>query len=113
MRRFTAIMATESRGGINRGCNSERLLVFAHILLTKTLGVHRAREVNSRISKRMDLWERGLHAVLVGDADAEGAAREGRSARGREEEEESLSCKLQSTVLSGKIFEAVCWATNK
>ena len=27
----------------------------------------------------MDLWERGIHAGLVGDADAEGATREGRA----------------------------------
>ena len=39
----------------------------------------------------MDLWERGLHAGLVGDADAEGAAREGRAASGGEEEDDSVA----------------------
>ena len=58
------------RGVLNRSWNSERPLVFAHVVLTKTLGVRRAREIWGRITRRMDLWERGQHAALVGDAKA-------------------------------------------
>ena len=60
----------------------------------------------------MDLWERGLHAGLVGDAEAEGAAREGRAASGGEEEEE-VSWSYHDTVLSGKLCQAVLRATNR
>ena len=62
-------------GVLNRTWNSERPLVFAHVVLTKTLGVCRAREIQASIMRRMDLWERGLHAGLVGDAEAEETAR--------------------------------------
>ena len=79
-RRFTAILAAEWRGGISRSWNSERPLVFAHIVLTKTLGVRQAQEIQARIMRRMDLWERGQHAGLVGDAKVEGVAQEGRVA---------------------------------
>ena len=36
----------------------------------------------------MELWERGLHAVLVEGKEAEGASREGRAASGEEEGDE-------------------------
>ena len=35
--------------------NYERPLVFVHIVLTKTLGVCRAEEIQSRIKRHMDL----------------------------------------------------------
>ena len=41
-----------------------------------------AKEIRARITSWMDLWERGLHAGLVGDAEAEGANREGRANSG-------------------------------
>ena len=40
--RFAAILATKWRGVISRSWNSKRPLVFAHVVLTKTLGVRRA-----------------------------------------------------------------------
>ena len=51
----------------------------------------------------MDHWERGLHAGLVGDAKAEGAAREGRAASLGEEEDEAVAWSYHNTVLSGKL----------
>ena len=65
-RRFTAILAVERRGVLNRSWNSERPLFFAHGTLTKTLGIRRARKILARITRRMNLWERGQHAGLVG-----------------------------------------------
>ena len=78
-RHFTSILAAEWRGVLGRSWNSKRPLVFPYVFLTKTLGVRRAREIRARITRRMDLWERGQHAGLVGDAEAEGAARKGRA----------------------------------
>ena len=39
----------------------------------------------------MDLWERGLNSGLVGDEEAGVAAREGRAARGGDQESESVA----------------------
>ena len=89
--RFTAKLAAEWQGVLGRSWNSDIPLVFAHIVLTKTLGVHRAKEVWARITRRMDLWERGLHASLVVDAEAEVSSREGRAASGGEEEDEAVA----------------------
>ena len=69
-RRFTAILAAEWHGVLNRSWNSERPLVFANIVLTKTLGVCRARDIRAWKTQWMDLWERVLHAGLVGYAKA-------------------------------------------
>ena len=68
---------------------------------------------HSRLTRRMDLWGRGLHAGLVGDANAEGAAREGRVASGGEEEEEAVERSYHDTVLSGKLRQAVRQATYR
>ena len=55
------------------------------------LGIQRAIEIQEQIIRRMELWERGLHAGLVGDAEAEGAAREDRDASGVEEEDNAVA----------------------
>ena len=81
-RRFTALLAVEWQGVLGTSWNSEKTLVFAHVVLTKTLGVCRAKEIQAWITRRMDLWERGLHASLVVDNDSEGTAREGRTSSG-------------------------------
>ena len=65
---FTEILAAEWQGVIGRSWNSERHLVFSYVVLTKTLGILRAREIRHRITRRMDLWERSLHTGLVADA---------------------------------------------
>ena len=47
------------------------------MVLTKTLGSRKAREIWARIDHQLDLLGRGIHACLVGDALAEVRAREG------------------------------------
>ena len=49
------------------------------------MGVRRDQDIQARITRRMDLWERGLRVGLVGGAEAEGCAREGRAATGSKE----------------------------
>ena len=112
-RRVTAILAAEWRGVLNRSWYSEMPLVFAHVVLTKTLGICRAREIWARITRRMDLWERGQHAGLVGDAEAEGDAREGRAAFSDEGEDDSVARSYHETVLLGKICQAVRRSTDR
>ena len=60
----------------------------------------------------MDLWEKGLHTGLMGDDEAEGAAREGRAASGGEEEDEAVARMYHDNVLSGKLSQAVRWETD-
>ena len=71
---------------LNRSWNSERPLVFSHVVPTKTLGVRRAREIRTRITRLVDLWDRVQHAGVVGDIKAEGATQESRAASSGEEE---------------------------
>ena len=52
---FTAILPAEWHGVLVRSSNSERPLVFAHVILTKTLGVRRALEIRARITQRINL----------------------------------------------------------
>ena len=49
--------------------------VFYQVVLIKTLGIRRARDIRARITSIMYLWERFIHAGLMGDTEAEGAAR--------------------------------------
>ena len=112
-RRFAKILATEWRGFLDRSWKSERPLIFAHVILMKTLGVRRAQEIRAWITRRMDLWERGLHAGLVGEAEAERATREGRAASGGEKGDEAVARSFHKTVISGKLRQAVCWATDR
>ena len=64
-----------------------------------------------RITSIMDLWERGLHIGLVGDAEVEGNVRDIRADGGGEDEDESIAWKFHRSVLSGKLRQAVCRAT--
>ena len=82
--RFTAILSVEWQGVLDRSWNSERPLIFAHVVLTKTLGVYRSREIRQRIIRSMDLWKRVFHAGMVGYAEVEGDDREARATRGGE-----------------------------
>ena len=53
--RFTEILAAEWWGVLGRNLNSKRPLVFAHVVLTETLGVRRAKDILARITRPLDL----------------------------------------------------------
>ena len=61
----------------------------------------------------MYLWERGQHGGLVGDAEAEGAAREGRAAFIGEDEDDAMARSFHETVLLGKLRQALRRATDR
>ena len=61
----------------------------------------------------MDLLGGGQHAGLVGKAEAEGAAREGRAAFSSKEEDNTVARSFHKTVLLGKVRQAVRWATDR
>ena len=56
------------------------------MVLTRTLGARKARDIKARINHRLDLWERIIHACLVGGALVEGRSKEGYVKRHEEEE---------------------------
>ena len=62
------ILKEESRRILKKSWNSERSLIFDHVILTKILGICQDREIRARISSQKYLWERVVHAILVGDA---------------------------------------------
>ena len=57
---------------LNGKGNFERPLVFDHKVFTKTLGACKASEIQASIDRSLELWERGIHAGLVGDVLVEG-----------------------------------------
>ena len=52
---FTTVLAEKWRRVLNQKYNSKRPLVFAHVVLTKTLGAHKNRYIQSRINHQLDL----------------------------------------------------------
>ena len=97
---LTDILEAEWRGILGRSWNYERLLFFAHIFLTMTLGVYKSRKIRSRITSRIEIWYRGIHLGLMGDVETEGAAQEGRATRGGDEE---------ATPWKENSVESCCW----
>ena len=85
IRIFTAILEAECGEVLDQSWNSERPLVFIHVVLTKTLGIQWSRDIRSVITRRMELWERGVNAGIVGDSDSEVAFGEERDSRDEEE----------------------------
>ena len=112
-RRFTAILAAEWRGFLGRSWNSNMPLVFAHVIITKMFSVQRAKEIWEQITNWIDLWDRGIHTGPVWESEAEGDDREGRASSRGEDEDEAIARSYHDTVLSGKLRQAVHWATNR
>ena len=102
-RQFIIILTAEWQGVLNISCTSNRPLIFTHVILTKKLGVCRSREIRARVKSRMELWERGLHAGLVGDREEEVVSREDRASKGGEDEDKAIARNYHSTVLLVKL----------
>ena len=58
-------LAAEWWGVLDRVWHSIRHLVFVNLVINKTLGICRTRDIRARVTKKGDLWERGLVVVLV------------------------------------------------
>lgn len=57
--RFLYLLALEFARVRRRETILERPLIFPAVILRKEKGVHRARDIKRRLSRRMDLWEAG------------------------------------------------------
>ena len=55
-RQFTAVLDAEWRGVINWKWNYKIPLVFNRVVLTKTLGARKTRDIRARTEHRLDLW---------------------------------------------------------
>ena len=64
--------------------------------------MHQAKEIQARISRRIDLCKAGSNANLVEDTEAEGLAREGKVAR-EEGYYKGRIWQFHDTVLHGKL----------
>ena len=104
------MLAAEFRGVRERRWNAERPLVFCAVVLQTTPGVRRARDIRRRVDRRLDLWEEGKFAGLVGDTVAEGHAAGG---RGGAPKESSPGRAYNGKVLAGKLRSAVRGATDR
>ena len=66
-RRFTTTLAMECQGVLSQKCNPKRPLGVSHVILMLTLRPHRDREIWKHTIRWLDLWERYIHAELIGD----------------------------------------------
>ena len=104
------LLASEFDGVLDRRWNSERPLVFIAVVLQKTPTCRRARDVRTRLSLRMDHWERNRIGALVDDTIAE-LRRPGDNKS--PESEETRHRAFNSRVLSGRLRSAVRHLTDR
>ena len=109
-RRFVDLVTSEFHGARTRKWNSERPLTFISVVLQRTSGVRRSCDIRRRLSRRMDLWEQKLFAGLVDDTVAEC---ESKLPGARRTDEESEARAFNSTVLSGRLRQAVRRLTSR
>eukprot|EP00957_Ditylum_brightwellii_P023109 1743243-Ditylum_brightwellii.AAC.1 len=109
-RRFATILTVEFAGVRDQHWNSEQVIVFIAVVLQTTPDTRWSRDIRAQISRCMDLWEEGLHARLVDDMVASAMELEGRQPT-PEGEEERRARQFNSTVLSGRLRQAVRRAT--
>ena len=106
------MLASEFNGVRARKWNSERPIIFAPIILRKTTGVYKARDIRTRITRRLNEWEKGNHAALVADTIDE-ALSNIKSKTIPPEESEVRARVFNSLLLSGRVREAVRYSTNR
>ena len=109
-RRFLTILVDEFRGVRDRQWNSERPLIFATVVLQKTPGVRRAKDIRLRMTKRMDRWDQGCHTALVDDTELEVLQKVSAS---RAPDDETRARSFNARVLSGRLNSAVRTLTNR
>ncbi len=104
-----ATLAREFRGVCERKWNLERALIFAACVLWKTPGIICARDIKSRVERRLTLWIGGQYNALV--QDIVGEAMRGVGSGRDTANEELIAQKYNHMVLDGKLRAAVCFAT--
>ena len=108
-RRFVRLLADEFQGVLDRRWNSERPLILAKVILLTSRTVTRSADIRTRLSQRMDLWEKGLITSLIDDVEAEAGCR----GPPRPRTEDATARAFNSRLLSGRIRSAVRNLTNR
>ena len=83
---MTEVLAAEWQVLLDWKWNSDRTIFFANVVLNKTMGDQKAKEIRSRIDRQLELRDRVIHTGLAKDVLAEGRAIEGCVSRRVEEE---------------------------
>jgi hypothetical protein len=109
-RRFLTILTHEFQGVRERRWNSEHPLVFVAVILQTTPGVRRSKDIRSRLTNRMDLWDQGQFKALVDDTETEVLRRDPSSGS---QDDETRARSFNSRVLSGRLNSAVRALTNR
>ena len=110
--RFISMLASEFNGVRARKWNSERPIIFAPIILRKTTGVYKARNIRTWITRRLNDWEKGNYAALVADTIGEALCNV-KSKTTPPEENEIRARVFNSLLLSGRVREAVRYSTTE
>ena len=109
-RRFIAIFTNELRGVRARQWNSERPIVFVAVILQSTPGVRRSKDIRTRITQRLDLWEQGHYKALVDDTECEVLSYNPSPCV---PSDDSKARSFHNTVLSGRLRSAVRKLTGR
>jgi hypothetical protein len=106
---FINILASEFSGVQGQTWNSKRPLVFVAVVLQTTPGVKRARDIQKRLTHRMDLWYEGKFTALVDDTETEVQSRHSSHPV---PDEEDIARAYNKKVLSGRLRPVVRNMTN-
>ena len=110
-RRFLIILTEELRGVRDRKWNAERPLTFLATVLERGDDVSRARDIRSRLTQRMNLWETGHHVPLIDDT--EGIMEGKGPSITREKDPDREARAFNAKVLSGRLRSAVRDITSR
>ena len=115
-KRFVNLLANEFKGVRLRQWNSERVIVFAAVILNRRSNVKEAKEIKKVIQQRLDMWEAGQFTALCNEVmkGAESVAPFCTAGDWKEDGvSENVAARYNSMVLSGKIRSAVRFATER
>ena len=108
---FLQLLAEELKMVRMRESNSERAMILPACILRREIGVVKAKAIQKRITRRIQLWTEGKISELV--EDVVNTARRGSGNGGGTNDNESRARKFHSMVCEGKLGPAVRWLGNR
>ena len=108
---FLLELAAELDGVREGKWNSERPLVFFAVMLQRSPGVTRAKDIRAAIQQRLRMWQEAKYDALVDNA--ESIAWNNASTKPSATSEDSAARKFNAKVISGRLRQAVRELTSK
>ena len=68
--RFLNTLTSLTNGIVKREHNSEKMLLFAMVILPRTRSVNKNKTISQRLTDRMDRWDQGHYNFLVDDTES-------------------------------------------